>query len=68
MKKLMIAVVVLGAVSAFTACKKDRTCECTVLGFTGDTTLTDMTKKEAKDYCDSQDAAAKLFGGSCELK
>lgn len=68
MKKLIIAAVVVAGISAFTSCKKEWTCECTVFGLTADTTLTDMSKSDAKDYCDSQDAAAKAFGGSCDLK
>ncbi|MCB9222806.1 MAG: hypothetical protein H6582_01410 [Crocinitomicaceae bacterium] len=69
MKKLFVLVLAVGAlVVTTTSCKKEWTCECTVLGFTGDTTLTDISKSDAKDYCDSQDAAASLFGGSCKLK
>lgn len=68
MKKLFIVAFVIGAVSMATSCKKDRTCECTVFGYTGDTTLTDISKKDAKEYCDSQDAVAQAFGGSCSLK
>jgi hypothetical protein len=69
MKKLFIAAFVVGAVSVVTSCKKDYTCECTILGITGDdSTLVGVTKKEAKDYCDNQNTVASLFGGSCQLK
>jgi len=68
MKKLFIASFVIGAIAVTTSCKKDHTCECTVLGFTSDTTLTGMSKKDAKEYCDDQSAAASFFAGSCDLK
>lgn len=68
MKKLFVAAFVIGAVTVVTSCKKDYTCECTVLGFTGDTTLVDYSKKDAKAYCDGQNTAAAIFGGSCSLK
>lgn len=68
MRKLFIAAFVIGAVTVVTSCTKDYTCECTVLGFTGDTTLVDVSKKDAKEYCESQDAAAAIFAGSCKLK
>lgn len=68
MKKLILAFVILAGISAFTSCKKEWTCECTVFGLTGDTTLTDMSKSDAKAYCDDQHTAAQAFGGSCELK
>jgi hypothetical protein len=69
MKKLFIVTLVVGAVSLISSCKKDYTCECTILGITGDdSTLVGVTKKEAKDYCNDQNTVASLFGGSCQLK
>lgn len=68
MKKLFMVTLLAGGITAITSCKKEFTCQCTVFGFTDDTTLVDVSKSEAKDYCDDQDAGLTLFGGSCELK
>lgn len=68
MRKLILATVVIGAVTLATSCKKDYTCECTLLGQTDDTTLVGMSKKDAKDYCDDQNTLISIFGGSCDLK
>ena len=67
MKKILIFSLVVGAI-ALTACKKDHTCSCTVLGFTVDTTFTDMSKSDAKTACDEQNSVVGILGGSCELK
>lgn len=66
MKKVLLLTFVVGA-AVFTACTKDYTCECTVLGQTVSETWTDIKKSEAKDSCDAANAAVTLFGGSCEL-
>lgn len=68
MKKLFIVTLLAGGIAAVSSCKKEFTCECTVFGLTGDTTLTGVSKSEAKDYCDDQNTAASFFGGSCKLK
>lgn len=65
MKKIFA---LLAVVALFAACKKDYTCECTVLGTSESTTFTDVKKSEAKDSCDAANALVTLFGGSCELK
>jgi hypothetical protein len=66
MKKVVIFTFVAGAL-ALASCSKTHVCECTVLGFTADTTL-EMSKSDAKTYCDNQNTASAIFGGSCELK
>ena len=65
MKKIFA---LLAVVAIFAACKKDYTCECTVLGATESTTFKDVKKSEAKDSCDAANALVTLFGGSCDLK
>jgi hypothetical protein len=65
MKKIFA---LLAVVALFAACKKDYTCECTVLGAKESTTFKDVKKSEAKDSCDAANALVTLFGGSCELK
>lgn len=55
-------------VASMTSCKKDRDCECTVLGETTVTTLTDQTKSDAEDACEALSATAAILDGSCELK
>lgn len=65
MKKLFA---LLAVVALFTACKKDYTCECTILGSTESAVIEDVKKSEAKDSCDAANAIAVAFGGSCELK
>ena len=70
MKKVILAAsfAVLGMV-ALSSCKKDRTCECTVLGQTADAeTYLDSTKKDAEAKCDLLNAQAATFAGSCSLK
>lgn len=68
MKKFApIAAIALFAI-AFTSCKKDYTCECTVLGTTVPTEFKDVKKKDAQDDCDKLDASAKIVDGNCKLK
>lgn len=60
MKKMILAIAVIGGISMLTACKKDWTCECTgeIFGvpFTAnDTVYNDMTKKDAESKCDLND-------------
>lgn len=67
MKKIApIAAIALFAV-AFTSCKKEYTCECSIDGtVVGSTTIKD-TKKKAKDACNQTSS----FGGitaKCEIK
>jgi hypothetical protein len=69
MKKLFVLVLAVGGLSiAVSSCSKEHTCSCTILGFTSDTTFTDMSKSDAKTQCDNLNTAAALVGGSCELK
>lgn len=73
MKKLFVAVAVVGGLTAFTACKKDHTCRCdvTALGITVsvDTVFQDMTKKDAEAACTGLNVDAGSLGSStCELK
>ncbi len=65
MKKVFAS---LAIIALFAACKKDYTCECTVLGTTESSVFKDVKKSEAKDSCDAANALVSLFGGSCELK
>jgi hypothetical protein len=65
MKKVFAS---LAIIALFAACKKDYTCECTVLGTTESSVIKDVKKSEAKDSCDAANALVSLFGGSCELK
>ena len=65
MKKVFAS---LAIIALFAACKKDYTCECTVLGTTESSVIKDVKKSEAKDSCDAANALVTLFGGSCELK
>ena len=58
MKKMILAVVILGGVATLSSCKKDYVCTCSgeILGvpYSGaDTTFTDMTKKDAEAKCDT---------------
>jgi hypothetical protein len=67
MKKILL---IAAVAFAFTACKKDYTCECTVTTSgqgvsgtaTGSTTVKD-TKKKAKDSCEEGTKAATTVGG-----
>ena len=65
MKKVLLAVAV---VAILASCKKDYTCECTILGVTTPTEIKDAKKADAEDACNALDVAAKLTGGSCTLK
>jgi hypothetical protein len=65
MKKVFAS---LAIIALFAACKKDYTCECTVLGSTQSSVIQDVKKSEAQDSCDAANAVALIFGGSCELK
>ncbi|MBK9191713.1 MAG: hypothetical protein IPM77_09470 [Crocinitomicaceae bacterium] len=73
MKKMILAVAVIGCVTVLTSCKKDYVCTCsgTVLGipYSGaDTTLVDMSKKDAETKCSSFDWTVGTDSQTCELK
>jgi len=68
MKKIApIAAIALFAV-AFTSCKKNYKCECTILGVTTTTDYGKVKKSDAETSCNNADAAAKIVDGSCTLK
>ena len=66
MKKVLSIVAVAALAVSFTACKKEYTCECDVLGLTisKDTTASVLKKKDIEDWCDSYDSALS----QCSLK
>lgn len=73
MKKMILAVAVVGGLTLLASCKKDFVCTCsgTVLGvpYSGaDTTLSDMTKKDAETTCSSFDWTFGSDSQTCELK
>lgn len=66
MKKLMILGVGLLALAS---CKKDWTCTCTSsIGGSESSTISDMTKSDAKVECDNGDASALGVTFDCELQ
>lgn len=65
MKKIFALAIV---VVALASCKKDYTCECTVLGQTASYTYEKTTKDAATDSCNLANTGAALLGGSCSLK
>ena len=70
MKKLLIVFAAIGCIS-FAACKKDRVCECTYSTTTFRVTLTDATKRQAKDVCISRsydNGNGTITKEECELK
>ena len=71
MKKLfaLSSVIALAAV-LLVSCKKDRVCECTYGGQTDKVTLTDATKRQAKDACitRSYDFSGTTIKIECKLK
>ena len=64
MKKIFAAVAI---VALFASCKKDYTCDCTILGQTTSTPINDAKKADAEDACDALGASAAILGGSCTL-
>lgn len=73
MKKMILAVAVIGGITMLASCKKDYVCSCsgTVFGVSysgADTTLTDMTKKDAETKCSSFDFSVGSDSQTCELK
>ncbi|HLP11560.1 MAG TPA: hypothetical protein VK177_06465 [Flavobacteriales bacterium] len=71
MKKLILAVAVLGAIS-FTSCKKEYTCKCQKIysGSSGSTTFDDGTytfkdsRPRAEDRCNELEKSGSDLGGS----
>lgn len=67
MKKVLL----FGAFALLTlaSCKKDWTCTCTSsIGGSESSTISDMTKSDAKVECDSGDASAFGVTVDCELQ
>lgn len=70
---MILAAVVLGGLAALTSCKKDHICTCSgsVFGFEysgADTTLMDMSKKDAESKCESFEFTLGSDYQTCELK
>lgn len=71
MNKIIVVLAAVGMLA--TACKKDRTCTCTVpaSGAVPEQKFTyvmkDTKKKSAKNSCSIADEQYQLEGGSCEL-
>ncbi|AEV31841.1 hypothetical protein [Owenweeksia hongkongensis] len=63
MKKLLF-VFAIAAIGSLASCKKDYTCECTILGVSTSFELEDQKKGDAEDACDALEAG----GSECELK
>ncbi|MCG8575849.1 MAG: hypothetical protein MI810_13260 [Flavobacteriales bacterium] len=72
-------VAVVGGLTVLASCKKDHTCECVVetsglinSTSTVDTTLADMTKKDAEAACEGLNSSTSAFGqtvtSTCSLK
>lgn len=72
MKKLIIAVAVLGVATLFTSCKKDYVCECTMDAGGASTTvsydLKNASKKDAKDACTNYETGMAGVTLKCNLK
>ncbi|MCI5059173.1 MAG: hypothetical protein MRY83_23880 [Flavobacteriales bacterium] len=68
MKKLLAIAFLFALVLGFASCKKDHTCTCSALGISADTTLKDMTKKDAKETCEGMSASAFGIDVTCKLK
>jgi hypothetical protein len=66
MKKVLVVAAV--AMMALVSCKKDYTCDCTVLGQTSSTEFKDVKKKDAQEACDEASVALTILDGSCTLK
>ena len=67
MKNLLAVALVVFFFAAFTSCKKDYVCSCTIAGVTTDTPINDSKKSDAETACDGLNVAAALAGGSCTL-
>ncbi len=67
---MILAVAVIGGITMLASCKKDYSCECNGVGiqFSYDTTIVDVTKKEAIQECDDLDVNIFGIGQECELK
>ncbi len=70
MKNLLNLSVVILALMAFTSCKKDFTCSCTVLGDTIDLPITGASKSDAEDACDLSQTTYQITdtAATCSLK
>lgn len=70
MKKVLAIAFIAGI--AFTACKKEYTCECTYEDASGQTasssTTIKDTKKNAEDACEGNEVSSGGSTWTCELK
>ncbi len=69
MKKIFLGAVV--GMVLFTSCKKDWNCICTSGSTSGSAAkYTDVTKKEAKEACNSVESLGKVFdsGFNCDIE
>ncbi len=67
----MKKVILFGAFALLTlaSCKKDWTCTCTSsIGGSSSTTITDMTKSDAKADCNAGDGSAAGITVDCEIQ
>ena len=67
MKKILLPVIAVLMMTAMSSCKKDWTCTCTIMGDTTTETYTNVSRSDAKEKCEAQDALAQQKGGSCKL-
>lgn len=67
MKKILFPALAITMMVGFASCKKDYTCRCTVMGDVSTETYTNVSRSDAKDMCEAQDALAQQKGGSCQL-
>ncbi len=71
MKKLTILLIIAIVAISFTACKKDRVCECTSDGIITKVTINEATKRQGKANCistTSDDGNGGFEKEVCELK
>lgn len=74
MKKLMKIVMAVAIMGAFTACKKDYTCECSVTDTSTNTVLSSssttakMTKSDAEEWCTGYNVTSGTLKTECKLK
>lgn len=75
MKKLVLALAVVGGVAALSSCKKDWTCSCTTTTTgtvnsttTVDTVFTDMKKDEAETACTAGNSSVSFLGQTVSVE
>jgi len=70
MKKLLTLLFVASLALTATSCKKDYTCECTVLGVAAPTTIANSSKSDAETACTALQTQSRLVdpAANCALK